>query len=315
MRAAITPSTELVEELLGTRVRRYVRINPREGGAHSSTFELATDRGDFVLRVPVGRQGFYTTYLPRAIPRCNWFDQRWALDVAHDLAIPAPRVIVSHRHGPRFVVLTRLDGLPIRDFDTWNGCPYDESELGVLLARLHSVVAPGYGPIDDFGHTYFTTWPAFLQAVASRALSICEARASISTALANVLRERWYLRLAEIPLERPALLHLESLGFANLLYDPVLRSITGLLDYEDCVGGDPLFELTWMTYYLGDRDRTDGVFNFRRFEEGYGRWPNNVQREKLYLMLMYLEKLAWIDPHGARALTHRQALAALLDTF
>src|SRR5262249_49554711 len=157
----------------------YEPINPRDGGAHSATFDLATDRGEFVLRIPVGRQGFYTTYLPPAIPRCNWFDQRWALGVAHGLQIPAPRLVVSHRRRPRFVVLTRLTGLPIRDFDTWNGCPYDETELGVLLARLHSVAASGYGPIDDFGHAYFATWPAFLQAVASRVLSVCEARASV----------------------------------------------------------------------------------------------------------------------------------------
>jgi aminoglycoside phosphotransferase (APT) family kinase protein len=209
------------------------------------------------------------------------------------------------------VILTKLAGLPIGDYETWHGCPYDGAQFGAILAKLHAVTVSGYGPVDDFGRTYFPTWSAFLEAVARRALATCKTRASISPELATCLRERWYPRLAEVQLERPALLHLESLGFANLLYDPTLHSITGLLDYEDCIGGDPLFELTWMSYYYGDRGQPGSAFNYQRFAEGYGPWPGDDWRERLYRALMYLEKLAWIDPHGARATNHRQVLAVI----
>jgi aminoglycoside phosphotransferase (APT) family kinase protein len=210
------------------------------------------------------------------------------------------------------VILTKLPGVPIRDYDTWSGCPYDEAEFGAILARLHAVTAPGFGPIDDVGQTYFPTWTAFLRAVARRVLARCQARASVGAGLLAGLRERWYPRLAAVELARPALLHLESLGFANLLYDPAARSITGLLDYEDCIGGDPLFELTWMTYYYGDRARPRAAFSFERFAEGYGRWPGGERREMLYRALMYLEKLARIDSHGSRAAEHRDVLATIV---
>jgi aminoglycoside phosphotransferase (APT) family kinase protein len=269
---------------------------------------LETTDGDFVVRIPRGRQGFYTAYLPPTIRRARWFDQRWALEQAGSLGIPAPRLVISHRRRPRFVVLTKLAGVPISDYETWSACPYDEAEFGAILARLHATIVSGYGPIDDAGRAYFPTWPAFLQAVAARVLNICQSRASIGEELAAHLWHGWYPRLAGIPAERPRLLHLESLGFANLLYDPTSRRITGLLDYEDCCGGDPLFELTWMSYYYGDHANPRAAFDYRRFIEGYGPWPDDAERAALYTALMYLEKLAWIDPGGARAADHRRGL-------
>jgi hypothetical protein len=82
MPPAAIPSVMLLKALLESKIQRYEPLNPRDGGAHSHTFDLATDRGDFVLRIPHGRQGFYTAYLPRTVPRSRWFDQHWALDVA-----------------------------------------------------------------------------------------------------------------------------------------------------------------------------------------------------------------------------------------
>src|SRR5690349_10536080 len=97
------PSATLLAELLGSRIRRYDSLNLRDGGAHSDTFNLATDQGEFVLRIPRGRQGFYTAYLPRPIPRSRWFDQHWALDMVRRQGVFAPRLVVSHPHRPRFV--------------------------------------------------------------------------------------------------------------------------------------------------------------------------------------------------------------------
>jgi aminoglycoside phosphotransferase (APT) family kinase protein len=311
MRQALVPSREQLEALIGSPIERCEPVPLLDGGSHSRVFDLATTSGSFILRVPRGRQGFYTAYLPPSVPRDRWLDQRRALDAAKAVGVPAPRLVASHRGRPRFVILTKLPAVPIRDYDTWTACPYDEAQFGAILARLYAVTATGFGPIDDFGQTYYSTWPAFLQAVARHVLATCQARASVGAALLAGLRERWYPRLATVELARPALLHLESLGFANLLYDPASRAITGLLDYEDCIGGDPLFELTWMTYYLGPRTRPRAAFDFERFTQGYGAWPGDEDRESLYLALMYLEKLAWIDPEGARAAEHRDGLATI----
>jgi aminoglycoside phosphotransferase (APT) family kinase protein len=305
------PPIPLLEQEIGQRVHRIVPVNLETGGAHSAVFDLTTGGGSFVLRIPRGRQGYYTAYLPPAADPADWFDCRWALAIAQHLDFPSPRLVCSHRRPPRFVVLTKLDGVPISDYESWGGCPYDEAELGAILGRLHTVVPSGFGPIDDAGRTYFTSWSAFLTAVADRVLATCRQRGSIGPELHAALRRHWYPALGELRRERPALLHLESLGFANLLYDPPSRRITGLLDFEDCIGGDPLFELTWMEYYFGGRSSGQPYFDYDRFAWGYGLWPEDEYAARLYRGLILLEKLTWIDPSGRRAREHRERLERL----
>ena len=103
-----------------------------------------------------------------------------------------------------------------------------------------------------------------------------------------------------------------SLGFANLLYDPGTRHITGLLDYEDCIGGDPLFELAWMCYYYGDRCSDQPFFDYDRFCLGYGAWPEESDRAMLYRPFTYLDKLTWIDVGAERAIRYRHILSDLV---
>jgi aminoglycoside phosphotransferase (APT) family kinase protein len=147
--------------------------------------------------------------------------------------------------------------------------------------------------------------------VADATLGRCLERGSIRPGLHAALRARWVPRLAAVECPRAGLLHLEALGFANLLHDPASRRLSGLVDYEDCVGGDPLFELTWMEYYYGERRSAQASFACARFERGYGAWPLDDGRVTLYRALPYLEKLAWLPPDGARAHAHRQALEQL----
>jgi aminoglycoside phosphotransferase (APT) family kinase protein len=311
MEESRVPPIPLLERELGQRVERIAPLVPEAGGAHSAVFDLTTDDGSFVLRIPRGRQGYYTAYLPPAADPDDWLDCRWALAIAQQLNLPSPRLACSHRRGPRFVVLTKLDGVPISDYESWDGCPYDEAEFGAILGRVHAVVPGGFGPIDDAGRTYFTSWSTFLTAVADRVLTTCQERGSIGPELHATLRRHWYPALGGLWRERPALLHLESLGFANLLYDPPSRRITGLIDFEDCMGGDPLFELTWMEYYFGDRASEQQYFDYARFARGYGPWPEDERASRLYRGLMLLEKLTWIDPVGRRAREHRERLEGL----
>ncbi len=302
---SLVPSRTELEAALGTEIRGISPLPVASGGYHSTVFEIDCAGVQHVLRIPKGQQGFHTQFVQRFIPSDRWFDQRWATDKARSLTIPAPEIAYSSRGDEfrfgRFVVLKKLDGVQITDYEDWNGCPYDESEFGAMLAKLHSVDPGGFGPVDDFGETYFNTWPTFLQAVADHFLSKCLERGSISPSLHAVLAKKWYPLLQRIDLGSPSLLHMESLGFANILYDATSRKITGLLDYEDCLGGDPLFELTWMHYYFEDNGPGQTYFDFDRFALGYGSLPNDEHRSLVYKPFTWLQKLSWIDTDSTRA--------------
>ncbi len=235
--------------LLGEEVSA-VAYEPHCGGGHSRIFSCKTRTDNLILRICAGQQGYYTHYFPHLIEWHRWMDQRWATSAARAVGVPAPEILCTDREQ-RWVIMKRLPGIPIdSEYERWNGCPYDEQEFGILLGRMHRVTPAGWGPIDDTGHALFTSWSDFLLAAARSAIATCADRAAISLALCNRLQQNWLPALAQMHLDTPSLLHMESLGFANIMYTPETRKITGLLDYEDCLGGDPRFEFVWMRFYF-----------------------------------------------------------------
>jgi aminoglycoside phosphotransferase (APT) family kinase protein len=149
-------------------------------------------------------------------------------------------------------------------------------------------------------------------AAAESAIETSVNRGALLAPLAVRLKERWVPKLRALELRVPSLLHLESLGFANILYDPDTRKITGLVDFEDCLGGDPLFERVWMEFYFEHDGKDQTHFDFARFEAGYGPMVWDQARALLYRPFPYLDKLRWIDPHGPRAQLYCRRLEELL---
>ena len=210
--------------------------------------------------------------------------------------------------------MRRLPGEHSYDYEAWNGCcPYDEREFGTILSRLHAITPSGYGPVDDFGDTYFTTWAEFLTASAEGMLRGCARWDSLDTEVRWALEAKWLPALSRLHIERPALLHLESLGYANILYDPESRRITGFLDFEDCIGGDPLFELDYMCHYYGPRGTPQLCYDYGRFEETYGAWPENPHRSLLYRVYRYMFPLASGQLKGEIATARNQEIAAYIN--
>lgn len=298
---------------LGVEIRAVEPEPITSGGAHSTVYACQTVDGDMVLRLGHSQQGFYTHYFPDRVDWQNWCDQRWVITRAREVGVPAPEVVASDR-SLRAMLMRRLPGVPIdgRYDEVWRGCPYDEKEFGTLLRRLHSIRTSGWGPVDDYGTALFTSWGEFLSEAARSAIQTCRERGSLSNALCDSLHERWLPRLRHVEWTEPTLLHMESLGFENILYDPGTRSITGLLDYEDCIGGDPLFEIVWMSYYFDHEGPAQTFFEFGRFWSGYGKIDGDARRALLYEPLPYLDKLRWIAADGERARLYWKQLNRIL---
>ena len=271
------------------------------GGAHSRIYACKSEIGDLILRISKGQQGFYTHYFPDRTDPDAWMNQKWAIEKARSVGVPAPEIICSDRKH-RWTLMKRLPGIAIDgEYESWKQCPYDEQQFGILLSRLHSIQPSGFGPIDDYGKAIFPTWQDFLIYAAESALNTCIERGALSLDLAETLEKHWFPHLNTIAVEKPHLLHMESLGFANILYDPETRTITGLLDYEDCIGGDPLFEICWMKYYIEHDSQNQQYFDFARFYEGYGSIALDIESLELYTPFPILDKLRWIEQESSRA--------------
>ena len=304
---------EFLSERLGVEVHEIEPESITSGGHHSRIYACKSEIGDLIVRVSKGAQGWWTSYFPDRVDPHKWVDQAWANARAQEAGVPAPEVLYSDR-AQRWTVSRRLPGIPVDDrYENWRGCPYDEKHFGILLRRLHSIRPFGWGPIDDFGSGLFDTWPSFLVAAARSAIKTASSRGALPPDLTGRLEAHWVPRLAEVHCRTVSLLHMESLGFANLLYDPDTREITGLLDYEDCIGGDPLIEFAFMRFYFEHDDRRQDQFNFGRFRMGYGSFENPHQGMAIYLPFPYLDKLRWIDPESERASSYRRWLEEHLN--
>ena len=66
--------------------------------------------------------------------------------------------------------------------------------------------------------------------------------------------------------------------------------LTGLLDFEHSVGGDPLLDLAKCTHFA----RTGDGARWRGLTEGYGRIKNAVWEETIDLYRLYQAVVHWV---------------------
>lgn len=144
-----------------------------------------------------------------------------------------------------FAVFEHIDGMAAGELDG------DEERtrsalrsLGSYLRAVHEIRLPGSGPVtvraDGRLNGLFTDWPAFLRCRLDEHLTVCLGAGSISAAEAEEVREIFaHLEVAAVR-DADRLLHGDA-GPANVLVDAADR--IHLVDWEDALVGDPLFEL------------------------------------------------------------------------
>jgi len=176
-----------------------------------------------------------------------------AAGLARGRGLPAPEPLgeAAGTEGvPPVAVMRWVAGTPLSDLDRDE--PVVEralGELGALLARLHQVVGSGAGPVaprsGDAGEGgpagRQPGWPGYLACRLEDHLAACQAAGSLAGLEAEAAR-RW---LADGDWsgagEVDRLLHGDP-GPANLVVDTE-GNVAGMLDWEDAMVGDPVFEL------------------------------------------------------------------------
>jgi fructosamine-3-kinase len=192
---------------------------------------------------------------------------RWVMDQLASQGLPALQVYkvdLSRRLCPwDYEIMEEAQGTSLRDVD------HDElrmqallRELGRLVARLHGIgterfgwpdvstlVASADGPFRLCG--IFESWRDYILVNLDEHVQTCEALGTIGPS------EKCQIRSAFADLDylltdvRPVLLH-GDLGSHNVFTRD--GAITALLDWEDCLSGDPLFDIAfWATFHPDER--------------------------------------------------------------
>jgi fructosamine-3-kinase len=228
-----------------------------------------------------------------------WVD-RWASETARSAGIPSPEIVcvdTSRTRAPfDFLIMREAPGQSLREFD------HDDDalrpllrELGATVARLHATRLEGFGWIDvgrpdrekatpETPRGLFSAWRDYVWLRSAEHLAACVTLGAIQVEEARRIEavfDRFDGRLGAV---EPRLLH-GDLGNHNVFVDR--GNISALIDWEDCLAGDPCFDIAFWGTFHPERRRP-------AFLEGYARHatlPDDFEaRYWLYYLRIALSK-------------------------
>ncbi|MDN4476252.1 aminoglycoside phosphotransferase family protein [Demequina sp. SYSU T00192] len=254
--------------------------------------------------------------------------ERDNLALVAGLGIPAPRIVLEdfsrEAADVDVLVMTMLPGMAWDSaVDVMTPATNDRAlhQVGGILAALGSVRGPRFGfPADGF-RLGDDTWPGFLRRLVASAVDDAAAwDVDIEPRRLEAAVDVAAGALAEVT--EPTLVHAD-LWHGNVLVDPQTGDITGVVDFERSLFGDPLWGLA------GGETHASGPFEsakVRGYEAATGR-PLAMGRAaelrvalyRLWSMAVQLTEIGprgfegpWLDGHRASLRANRERLHAIL---
>ncbi|MEC8596230.1 MAG: aminoglycoside phosphotransferase family protein [SAR324 cluster bacterium] len=186
-------------------------------------------------------------YILRVNPNPSGFQKdRWCFQQFHSEELPIPEIleIGSFSFHYAYCLSRRLPGITLEDsaIPTLQQLTPYVSQVWKVIHQSLLPSSEGFGPFNECGHATFSSWQSFLQSTirgkdqqwdhlfASNLLD--------ATALQPVMQS--YLRLTGHCPEERKLVH-GDFGSNNVLTDG--KKITGVLDWDCALYGDPLFDV------------------------------------------------------------------------
>jgi Ser/Thr protein kinase RdoA (MazF antagonist) len=158
--------------------------------------------------------------------------------------------------------------------------------LGVVVARLHSVTTEGFGMLDvkqilsdERGKGLLAKWTDYILLRLDTHVGFLFDAGIVSLEDGAVIERAFEQTLHRLEWSAPSLLH-GDLGGQNIFSDG--RCITALIDWEDCLSGDPVFDIASWGTFIGNRDRR------ATFLEGYRTVRELPEDFELRYWLYYL---------------------------
>lgn len=299
---------------------RVTRLDRLTGGLFATTYRATLDDGRRVVAKTAPTASDRLLTHERDLLRTE--------ALVYELAagrpdLPMPRVLLTDFTRTvvpsDVVVASHLDGVPLTTLVQDGRLPADvrarvEPQLGGFMAALHRITGERFGYPDAATGLAGPTWPeAFGRMVGAL---LADARAwgtDVSAAGIGAALERHRGALAEVV--RPALVHTD-LWEGNLFVDPATLELTGVIDPERALWGDPLLELVGADQ-LGRGPVPDPLLRGYagaggELAVGTASGEVRLQLYRMWIALVMLTEMAPRGYAGAAADAHRATCAGNL---
>jgi aminoglycoside phosphotransferase (APT) family kinase protein len=227
--------------------RHFGVVEGLRPGLHQGTFHniLEFDAGGRAYVLKANAIGAVHRDLQTA---CEpWIGQR-----LQGMSVPGPAVrlvdVTCQRVPFEFAVHEKAQGQSLRDFDHDDAliAPHLQ-RFAQMLARLHAVALEKYGWLDvqapwagDEARGLFDDWESYVRLRLSDHVDVCRRIGAVNDDEASRVHHYFDAVLSAAPKAVGSLLHGDP-GNHNVYVDGA--NIRALLDWEDALVGDPLFDL------------------------------------------------------------------------
>lgn len=188
-----------------------------------------------------------------------------------------------------YAVMDEAGGKPLSRLLENAGNAHLVSELGRVVAGLHGIKCNGFGLLDvesvlsGEARGTVASWTDYLGLNLDAHLKTCADTGALSAHDARLAESAF--NQADLDCVRPSLLH-GDLNHRNVYSDG--RVITAVIDWEDCLSGDPVFDIASWGTFIGNDERLE------QFLEGYRSvrcLPDDFERRYwLYYLRIVLAK-------------------------
>lgn len=234
---------------------------------------------------------------PKQIKNEYFYSEAEAMKLASTVGVPVPKTILvddTRKTVPfDYMVTTRISGIVMKPAVLQNPSLYPVflKQIGMYLAKLHSVKTQGYGFFDNeqartgkligIDHSNEQHYLA--------ALDLDEAfhMSNSSHIGIDLITKAFKVLKANIALARcdnPSIVH-NDIADWNTVVDGDL--VTGILDWDECFSGDPIFDFATTSLFYTDE-------HMEILKSGYqqiSKLPNNYDKKfDLYVIRYVMSK-------------------------
>ena len=234
--------------------------------------------------------------------------ERWALDEARKTGVPTPTtLLIEHISlGQDMIAITvqeKIKGTPLA------GLSETEKQqilgkVGAIISKIHEVKTIGYGWTSVEGQGMYASWDQYLTKILSKSDRLLEVADRNKTDQIVIVRALQFIEANRGAYAGDARLVHRDLGPNHFLVED--RRVIGVIDFENCIGGDPVYDLARWDLLYGHEYSTDAV------KEGYTNQEiiqNNYDlRMKLYKIHAGLSIIDYLDTQNETELAQSLAL-------
>lgn len=226
--------------------------------------------------------------------------EKWAIEQCKKIGVPVPTVLLVDKEEVDgkilgFSIEKKIDGKQLLFMPEFKNSKKDFIqpilfEAGKFLSQIHSIETQGFGRLNKDGVGHLKSWEDFIIYKHERKLDRLKEAArnvgikeSIITKTLRIIKEnrKLYGNMES------RLLHGDFGPKHFLIKD---KRIIGILDFESCKGGDPVYEFARYDYFYGYRIPLDwlkeGYINKKIFKKNFGKKLNIY---KLHLSLGHID--------------------------